>query len=157
MSRVINHSKLKEYYTQYCSILRRVISKAKEIYYNKMLTASTNKSKVPWKIINNEKGHAPKIECIPPELRSGNKKIHINKAAESFNIYFINSVDKLINQHPKNGVQFSITKSLLDKFPEIVNISVTSAEVLSSIFSLKNKTSCEYDGLVKLSSYVENR
>jgi hypothetical protein len=74
MSRITNHSKLKEYYTQYCSTLRRVISKAKEMYYNKMLTASTNKSKVPWKIINNETGHAPKKKFVPPELRSGNKK-----------------------------------------------------------------------------------
>jgi hypothetical protein len=114
-----------------------------------MLTASTNKSKAPWKIINNETGHAPKNKFFPPELRSGSKKIPISKAAEYFNTYFISSVDKLINQYPKNeGVQFSVRKNLFDKFlPEIVNISITSAEVLSSIFSLKNKTSCGYDGL----------
>jgi hypothetical protein len=47
-------------------------------------------------------------------------------------------VDKLINQSPKNeGVQFPIRKDLFDKFPEIVNIPVTSAEVLSSIFFIK--------------------
>jgi hypothetical protein len=51
-----------------------IISKAKEMYYNKMLTASTNKSKAPWKIINNATGHAPKKKFIPPELKSGNKK-----------------------------------------------------------------------------------
>jgi hypothetical protein len=50
--------------------------------------------------------------------------------------------------YPKNeGAQFSVRKNLFDKFPEIVNIPVASAEVLSSIFSLKNKTSCRYDGL----------
>jgi hypothetical protein len=60
-----------------------------------MLTASTNKSNVPWKIINNETGHAPKKKYIPPELKSGNKKIPISKAAEYFNTYFISSMDKL--------------------------------------------------------------
>jgi hypothetical protein len=40
-----------------------------------------------------------------------------------------------------------VYNSQLELFPEIVNIPFTSAEVLSSIFSLKNKTSCGYDGL----------
>jgi hypothetical protein len=44
------------------------------MYYNNILTPSTNKSKAPWKIINNETGHAPKKKFIPQELRSGNKK-----------------------------------------------------------------------------------
>jgi predicted aconitase len=52
------------------------------MYYNKILTASTNKSKAPWKIVNNETGRAPKKKFIPPELRSGNKKIPISKTAE---------------------------------------------------------------------------
>jgi hypothetical protein len=108
------------------------------MYYNKMLTASTNKSKAPWKTINSETGHAPKKKSIPPELRSGNKKIPISKAAQYFNTYFISSVDKLINQYPKNGgVQFSIRKNLFDKFPKIVNIPITSAEILSSISLIK--------------------
>jgi hypothetical protein len=83
MSRITSHSKLKEYYTRYCSLLRKVIRKAKEMYYNEMLTASTNKSKASWKIINNEMGYAPKKKFIQPELRSGNEKIDINRAAES--------------------------------------------------------------------------
>ena len=32
MSRATSHPKLKEYYNRYCSILKRVISKAKELY-----------------------------------------------------------------------------------------------------------------------------
>jgi hypothetical protein len=39
------------------------------------------------------------------------------------------------------------SRGLSDKFPEIVNIPITAAEVLSSILSLKNKTPCGYDGL----------
>ncbi|PNF35250.1 hypothetical protein B7P43_G06859, partial [Cryptotermes secundus] len=148
MCRATSHPQLKEYYTRYCAILKRVISKAKELYYNKLLSECTNKSKVSWKIINNEVGHASKKKFIPSELRSDNKKIHINKAAESFNTFFINSVEKLISQYPiYEGVHPIIRKSLLDKFPEIANIPITLTEVLSTISSLKNKTSCGYDGL----------
>jgi hypothetical protein len=140
-------------------LLRKVIRRAKEIYYNEMLTASTNKSKVSWKIINNETGHAPKKKFMQPELRNGNEKIDINKAAKSINTYFISSMDKLINQHPKNeGAQLSLREGFPDKFPEIVNIPITAAEVLSSILSLKVRLLVDMMGcLTKLSNYVVNR
>jgi hypothetical protein len=59
MSRATNHSRLKEYYTRYCTLLRKVIRRAKAMYYEQMLTVSTNKTKVSRKIINNE------IGCVP--------------------------------------------------------------------------------------------
>lgn len=138
ISRVTRYPKIKEYYARYCSILRTVISKAKEMYYNEMLTDSTNKSQVSWKIINNEIGHVTKRKFVPLELKYGEQNICTNKAAEFFNTYFINSVDNLISQYPKNeGDHFTITSSIIDKFPDIVNIPITSAEVLSSIFFIK--------------------
>jgi hypothetical protein len=76
MSRVTSHPKLKEYYTRYCSILRRVISEAKEMYYNEMLTDPSNKSQVSWKIINNEIGHVTKRKFVPTELKNGGEKIY---------------------------------------------------------------------------------
>ena len=33
------------------------------------------------------------------------------------------------------------------EFPQIINIPITETEVICTIFSLKNKTSCGYDGL----------
>jgi hypothetical protein len=57
-------------------------------------------------------------------------------------------VDKLISQHFNNeNSLLPLQECFSDKFPEIVNIPVTAAEVLSSVLSLKNKTSCGYDGL----------
>jgi len=42
------------YCIQYCRVLRKVIRKAKEMYYNELLSSSTNKSKTSWNIVNNE-------------------------------------------------------------------------------------------------------
>ena len=39
-------------------MLRKVIRKAEEMYYNDMLSSSTNKSKTSWDIISNEIGTA---------------------------------------------------------------------------------------------------
>jgi hypothetical protein len=56
-------------------------------YYEEILTVSTSKTKVSWKIINNEIGHVHNKKFTYSELRDGNIKIDINKAA-SFNSYF---------------------------------------------------------------------
>jgi len=38
------------------AVLRKVIRKAKEMYWNELLSSCTNKSKKSWNIINNEIG-----------------------------------------------------------------------------------------------------
>jgi hypothetical protein len=43
---------------------------------------------------------------------------------------------------------------LTDGKSEIVNIPITEAEVINTINTLKNKTSCGYDGVSKLLNYV---
>jgi len=58
MSKTTNCSKIKAHYIRYCHVLRRVIREPIEMYYNEMLTSSTNKSKMSWNIINNEIGTA---------------------------------------------------------------------------------------------------
>ena len=45
MSKTTNCSKIKVHYIQYCSLLQKVIRKAKELYYNELLSSSTNKPK----------------------------------------------------------------------------------------------------------------
>ncbi|PNF31115.1 hypothetical protein B7P43_G15693 [Cryptotermes secundus] len=148
ISRVTHHIKIREYYSCYCSILRRVIRKAKEMYYNEMLMKSTNKSEMSWKIINNEIGCVAKRKAAPADFKNGEIKIEINKAAGFFNTYFIDSVEKLISQYPKTEDEWSATiSSLTDKLPEIVNILITKSEISGVISLLKNKGSCGYDGI----------
>jgi hypothetical protein len=86
-----------------------------------MLTVSTNKTKVSWKIINNEIGRVPNKKFTHSELRDGNVKIDINKAARSFNSYFISSVDKFISQHFNNeNCLLPLREGFSDNFREIV-------------------------------------
>ena len=59
-------------------MLWKVIRKTKAVYYNEMLTSSTNKSKMFWNIINSETGTASnkkftsscscRVRCIPCSL-----------------------------------------------------------------------------------------
>ena len=42
---------------------------------------------------------------------------------------------------------FSLRESFLYEFPQIINIPITEIEFIYTISSLKNKTSCGYDGL----------
>lgn len=143
MSRSTNHPRLKEYYAQYCTLLRKVIRRAKAMFYDEIIMASTNKTKASWKIIKNEIGRDPNKKFSYSELRDGNVKIDINKAAKSFNSYFLSSVCKLISHCSNSECSMPLLlEGSSDKFSEIVNIPITEAEVLSSILSLKNETSC---------------
>jgi len=75
VSKTINCSKIKAHYIQYYHVLRRVIRKTIEMYYNEMLTSSTNKSKISWKIINNEIGTASNKTFTQTEFKLCNKNI----------------------------------------------------------------------------------
>jgi hypothetical protein len=148
MSKITSCSKFNEYYVRYCAMLRKVIRKAKEMYYNEMLTSSTNKPKMSWKIINNEIGHVYNEKFSQTEFRNGNETINVKKAAKSFKKYFINSVDKLITLYPKNeSALLSLREAFPCDFHQIINIPITLAEVVFSISSLRNKNSSGYDGL----------
>jgi hypothetical protein len=148
MSKITNCLKFKEYYVRYCALLRKVIRKAKEMYYNEMLTSSTNKPKTAWKIIDKEIGHVYDKKFSQTEFRNGKETINVKKAAKSFNTYFINSVDKLITQYPKNeSAILSLREAFPYDFPQIISIPITVAEVICSISSLKNKNSNGCDGL----------
>ena len=148
MSKKTNGCKLIVHYIQYCRVLRKAIRKAKEMYYNELLSLSANKSKTSWNIINNEIGTASSKKFTQTEIKLGNKNIRTNQSAKIFNNYFINSVDELITQQPNTeSAMFSLSESFPYEFPQIINIPITETEVIFTISSLKNKTSCCYDGL----------
>jgi hypothetical protein len=148
MSKASNCLKIKARYIRYCSLLRKVTRKAKEVYYNDPITSSTTKSKTSWNIINSEIGKASNKRYTETEFNLGSKTININQAAKTFNNYFINSVDEVITQDSNSELALSsLRESFPYEFPQINNIPITEAEVISTISSLKNKTSCGYDGL----------
>ena len=96
MSKTTNCSKIEVHYIQYCRVLRKVIKKAKGMYYSELISLSTNTSKTSWNIINYEIGTASSKKFTQNEFKLGNKIISTNQSAKVFNNYFINSVDELI-------------------------------------------------------------
>ena len=118
------------------------------MYYNEMLTSSTNKCKMSWKIINNEIGTASNKMFTQAEFKLCNKNISTKQSVKIFNNLFINSVDELITQQPKiDSALFSLRESFPHAFSQIISIPITDTEVLCTISSLKNKTSCIYECL----------
>jgi hypothetical protein len=90
LSRHSNCSIIKTYYTQYCIILRKVIRKAKQNYYNNLLSVE-NKSKTIWSIIYNESGKVNNNNNFTPSLFKLDKtNIQTDHAAEAFSQYFLN-------------------------------------------------------------------
>jgi len=85
-SKTTSCSKIKVHCIQYCSMLSKIIRKAKEIYYNEFLSLSTNKSKTSWNIINNEIGTASSKKFTQTEFKLGNENVSTNQSAKIFNI-----------------------------------------------------------------------
>jgi hypothetical protein len=118
------------------------------MYYTDLIISSTTKSKTSWNIINSDIGKASNKRYNQTEFNLGSKTININQAAKTFNSCFINSVDELITQDSNSKLALSsLRESFPHEFPQITNIPITEAEFISTISSLKNKTSCSYDGL----------
>jgi hypothetical protein len=81
-------------------------------------------------------------------LRDSNVIIDSWNVAEAFNSYFLSSVNELICYTPSSTCYLPLSRECsAANISDIVNIPVTKAEVLSTINSLKNKTSCGYDGV----------
>jgi hypothetical protein len=88
MSRSSTDPRLKEYHARYCTLLRKVIRRARAMFYDEMIAASTNKTKVSWNIMKSEIGREQNKKSSYSELRVGNVKIDIKNAPNIFNSYF---------------------------------------------------------------------
>jgi len=129
-------------------VLRKVIRKGKEIYYNELLSLSTNKSKTYWNVIYNEIGTASSKHFSQTESKHCNKNINIYLPAKISNNYVTNCVDELITYQPKTeSAMCSLTELFRYEFPHIISIPMNETEVICTISSLKNKTLCGYGGL----------
>jgi len=101
------------------------------MYYNELLSSSTNKSKNSWNIINNEISTVSSKTFTQTEFKLCNRIIGTNQSAKIFNNYFINSVDELITQQPNTeSALFSLRESFPYEFPQNINIPITEAEVI---------------------------
>jgi hypothetical protein len=141
-----NNPQVKEYYKKYCAILKKVMTDAKKLYYNKHIELSSNRVKTTWKIIKNITGKT-KSPDIDMEIDSDAGRLtNINDIAKAFNIYFTNIAEDLTNNITDVGKALQLLKKF---YPESTSamkiIPVTEIEVIDIIKSLKNKNSSGYD------------
>jgi hypothetical protein len=88
MMSATNYLDLKEYYTRYCRLLRKVIRRTKAKYYEGMIMNASNKSKEAWKIIKRENSGELKNKPSYSDLREGNVKVGNQNVAAAFNTFF---------------------------------------------------------------------
>ena len=99
-------------------------------------------------MINNDIGIASNKRFTQTEFKLGNKNISTKQSAKIFNNYFIKSVYELITEQPKiESSIFSFRGSFPCEFWQIINIPITETEIVFTVSSIKNKTSCGYNSL----------
>ncbi|KAE8740176.1 hypothetical protein FOCC_FOCC014340 [Frankliniella occidentalis] len=131
---------------QQCKNYRRhyksEVAKMKRKLNADLITKSTNKAKTMWTIVNKETGRERKshnnIEIIEGEQVLKNPV----EVANSFNSYFINSVQALVTT-PDDSAE----KNVKSTCSSIAFTPLTENEVHNIIRRMKNKTSTGVDGI----------
>jgi len=145
-----NNVDLKNHYKSYCQVLSKVITTAKNIHYNNLISQADNKQKITWNIINTLTNKKTPKDNDPPNV-NGNSSTSI---ANTFNTYFTSVADNLLT---KNFSKKDTTnnddpmKYLRQNFKRCHSQAklhnTTTYEVNKIINSQKNKTSHGYDGI----------
>lgn len=125
-------------------IHRKEIDRAKKDYHNSLFSASQNKCKTAWQIINNE-SNMNKQKNLPASLvdENGLELPDFQTAANSFNDFFVNSADLLTKNTDINYEAINITNnaSTFELTP------VSEEEVRRLICSVSSKNSAGFDGI----------
>jgi len=137
-----------EYIEHYRTIYRRVIQETKGKEYNNYISTAKNKSKAAWQVINKELGKSC-INYKSIELRWGkNKMANPRVIAELFNSYFVESVEKLVDQNTGTQVAYYITNLKINTCPQSIFLNpVSLTEVEKVVKHFRGKCSPGFDDL----------
>jgi hypothetical protein len=141
---------LKNHYKRYCQVLSKVITTAKNLYYNNLILQADNKQKVTWNIINMLTNKKTSYNNDPPNI-NGNSPTSL---ANAFNTYFISVADNLLNEKffktdttNNNDPMKYLQQNIKHCQSQIKLHNTTTYEINKVINSQKNKTSHGYDGI----------
>jgi len=76
VSKTTNSPIIKPFYTEYSTVLQKVIWQAKHLYYNELIRTPRNKNRTLMKIINKESGKSNLTKNIPTEFNMGSRFHH---------------------------------------------------------------------------------
>ena len=154
ISRSSDNLKLKAHYKSYCLILAKVITAAKQLYYNSNISKSINKQKTTWDIIKTETGKNQSNKGIQSISIEGNLINNQQLIANGFNTYFLTVVGNITSnlKNDKTSVQYNNPVNYLYKnfklpCPDMKTNYTTPREIEKIIQSLKAKNSHGYDGI----------
>jgi hypothetical protein len=68
LRKTTNSPIIRAFYTNYTTVLPKVIRKAKQLYYVKLIKTSRNKNKTLWKTLNNKNGKS-NLNPFPVQLK----------------------------------------------------------------------------------------
>jgi hypothetical protein len=130
--KITNSPIIRAFYTKYTTLLKKVIRKAKHLYYDKLTKTFGNKNKTLWKTINTETGKSNLTKNITMEFNLGSTS-H-NNPANVFNKYSLNIIDELrIQQANIVSTKFPLKEAFPWGFPDIINTSITESDVKCTI------------------------
>ena len=147
-----NDPNLTVYYKKYCIILTRINQLAKQIYYNSLISCSSNRNKTVWNIINSSINKKPTNHNIASISVDGKQTINGQIIAETINKHFVSTARAMLTNKLKintptdhtNPIHF-LTRTFNHPFPPI-NINYISTTELENITkTLKTKNSHGYD------------
>jgi len=154
LCRESNDPKLKTYYRNYCKTLSKVITSAKNMYYNNKLANSSNKPKTTWSIIKTITNNKKNCNNILMMQIDGKVTTHYQTIAENFNHYYVSVTDNINNNKSTtdNSNKINLLNYLYSAFKQsFTNITVkntTMYEIEKIIKELKIKKSCGYDDIM---------
>ena len=144
-----NNVDLKNHYKWYCQVLSKLITTAKNLHYNNLISQAENKQKVTWNIINTLTNQKTSNDNDPPNV-NGNSSTDI---ANAFNTYFISVADNLLTKIFLKQllhimmIQWGICDNFKRCHSQIKLYNTTTYEINRIINSQKNKTSHGCDGI----------
>lgn len=146
LCRTTSDNILKSYYNNYCKLLNKVITKAKQLHFQDLISVSNNKVKTTWDIIKSLSGKC--VKSNPPiSVKVNDKQTDVPvEVANAFNSYFLEIVDALLkNKSTKENPLILMEQSMPKTNCSFTFIPTTPKEICEIVYSLASKTSTGYD------------
>ena len=93
-----NNPILKYHYKRYCQILTKVITAAKSLHYNKLISQSDNRQKTAWNIIKTLTNNKKTSDIVTPININDKSSTNPINIANAFNTYFTSIADNLLTK-----------------------------------------------------------
>jgi hypothetical protein len=150
-----NDLHLKAYYKNSCKILSRVITTAKKLHYNGLISNSNNKVKATWKVIRSISGrnnNKADIQFLKIDGKLTDNNVIIAESLNKYILIIADNIKRVTDGHitgcdPANHAKY-MTQAFVNSFPKIYFNHTTYKEIESIIRSFKPKYSNGYDEIL---------